>query len=176
MAFRFWEHLQRSLPSRVSPVTGFRQKRAPYHLQRRYRPGITPGYLVQQLRFIAEAATELLSNCHGYHSTVYSECQGNPDYFAVPFGNVIANQSADWCGNPLSCEPLARTAPKSRRGCGFPRSLRDTTTSVSPCGLPPSPQGEGFNQQHNLPLQQNRFTNQHSNRLAQGLPRISNPR
>ena len=88
----------------IDPVTGFRQKKMPYHIQRRYRPGVAPGYLVEQQRFVAPSATELLSNCRKHHSTTYGECQ-----------------------------------------------------------------------QQSLPRQK-KFRNQHSSRLAQGLPRISKPR
>ena len=58
-----------------NPVTDFRQKKLPYHIQRRYRPGFKPGYLVQQRRFSAEAATEFLSNCPQHHSTGFFPCQ-----------------------------------------------------------------------------------------------------
>lgn len=92
------------LPGNI-PVTGFRQKKMPYHIQRRYRSGFSPDYLVQQPRFIAPAATELLSNCRKHHSTACTKCQ-----------------------------------------------------------------------QQRPPRQQKILKNQHSSRLAQGLPRISKPR
>ena len=80
-------------------------KEGAYHIQRRYRSGFAPDYLVQQVWFVATAATELLSNCLRYYTTKDSLCQ-----------------------------------------------------------------------QQSPPLQQNRFTNQHSSRLVQGLPRMVNPR
>jgi len=46
------------LPSQVPPVTDFRQKKFAVYIQRRYRSGITPDYLVQQQRFGAPAATQ----------------------------------------------------------------------------------------------------------------------
>ena len=50
--------LRSSQPSRKNPVTGFHPKRTSWHLQRRYRSGITPDYLVQQSRLYAHSATE----------------------------------------------------------------------------------------------------------------------
>ena len=74
-----WKGLQPSasvfgLPG-ITPVTGFRLKNSLQHLQRRYRSGFSPDYLVQQAQPYAMPATELVSSCRGYCSTYSYSCQ-----------------------------------------------------------------------------------------------------
>ena len=64
----------RSLPG-ISSSDRFSPCAYPQHLQRRYRPGITPGYLVQQSTPNASSATESVSSCRGYFSTHLTACQ-----------------------------------------------------------------------------------------------------
>ena len=57
------------------PVTGFRLEPTHQHIQRRYRSGFTPDYLVQLPGFFARAATKRLFDCQKYYSTALPCCQ-----------------------------------------------------------------------------------------------------
>ncbi|MPM15326.1 hypothetical protein SDC9_61694 [bioreactor metagenome] len=49
------------LPSRVSPMTDFRQRTWPQRIQRRYRPGFSPGSLFIPPNLSSEGTLELFS-------------------------------------------------------------------------------------------------------------------
>ena len=78
-------------PSRIAPVTGFHPKCLSKHIQRRYRLGFSPNYLVQQIRPYAASATKGVSSCPKYCSTSQFPCQSgflprkNPPPLAVGF-------------------------------------------------------------------------------------------
>ena len=86
-------HAMLCLPS--FPVTGFHQKSKLWHIQRRYRPGILPGYLVKKKEPNAPSSTERYSVVYGYHSTPPPLSQG-----ASPGKNgTVAKRK--FCSSPL---------------------------------------------------------------------------
>lgn len=64
----------RSLPG-IASSDRFSPNAVSQHLQRRYRSGFTPDYLVQQTQPYAVLATELVFRCRKYSNTVFPPCQ-----------------------------------------------------------------------------------------------------
>ena len=80
------------------PVTGFHQECIFLHIQRRYRSGFAPDYLVQQRLPYAKSATEKVSSCRKYDNTRTRDCQISVCTTGT-ISDVIPSQCAHWRGN-----------------------------------------------------------------------------